>query len=106
MCFVFCLPSSIVCNQPLGLEDGTIKNSQLTTPPGSTTGGKEGFYARLNNDEAWCIPQLKSSEDVFRDKVYLEIDLGEEKSIRALALQGIFCLFSFGFHPALQLFRL
>ena len=93
MCFVFCSPSSIVCNQPLGLEDGTIKNSQLTTPPGGTTGGKEGFYARLNNDEAWCIPQLKSSEDVFRDKVYLEIDLGEEKSIRALALQGFLLLF-------------
>ncbi|XP_066912509.1 discoidin domain-containing receptor 2-like isoform X2 [Clytia hemisphaerica] len=81
-------PQDPVCNQPLGLEDGSIKNSQLTTPSGGTTGGKEGFYARLNNDEAWCIPQLKSSEDVFRDKVYLEIDLGQEKSIRALALQG------------------
>ena len=65
-----------------------ISDSQLTTPEGAVTSGKEGKYARLNNNEAWCIPQLSSSEDVFRDNIYLEINLGVQKQITAIAIQG------------------
>ena len=61
----------------------------MTTPNGAVTSGKEGKYARLNNNEAWCIPQLQAIDDVFRENVYLEIDLVQERSITALALQGL-----------------
>jgi len=76
------------CHQPLGLESGDISDSRMTTPDGAVASGKEGKYARLNNWEAWCIPRLVSSDDVFRGDIYLEIDLMQERRITALALQG------------------
>ena len=73
----------------MGLNNKKILDSWMTTPPGAVTSGKEGKYARLNNNEAWCIPQLASSEDVFRDNIHLEINLGLQKQITALAVQGL-----------------
>lgn len=81
---------SIVCSQALGLADKTkILDSQISTPSGAVVSGKEGKYARLNNDEAWCIPQLKTSEDIFRENIHLDVNLGLRKMITAIAVQGL-----------------
>lgn len=80
----------IVCSQALGLADKTkILDSQISTPDGAVVSGKEGKYARLNNNEAWCIPQLKTSEDIFRDNIHVDINLGQIKMITAIAVQGL-----------------
>ena len=73
----------------MGLEDKTILDSQISVPSGAVVSGKEGKYARLNNKEAWCIPQLKTSEDIFRENIHLDINLGQIKMITAIAVQGL-----------------
>ena len=78
----------LVCRQPLGLESGKILDTQMRANEDSVATGKEGKYARLNNKVSWCIPQIQgASLDVFRDNVYLEIDLSSPM-ITSVAIQG------------------
>lgn len=91
------------CHQALGLEDNTIQKYQITTVPGVTAAvqsGKEGYYARLNNGEAWCIG-TQAGEDVFADGIYVQINLRKKTRITALALQG-FREYSYGKHIKLS----
>ena len=79
-----------MCSQALGLADRTkILDSSMITPDGAVVSGKEGHYARLNNNEAWCIPQLRIDEDIFREGIHLDINLGQMKMITAIAVQGL-----------------
>lgn len=89
MCsFIF---SFAECNTPLGLQDGRISNSQLTSPThfehfyighGKTVNLKPEF-ARLNNTLAWCSPVSKNS-----NSTYIEIDLKQRAKVSGIATQG------------------
>jgi len=81
-------PQNPNCHHALGLESGTIKNEQMLAPEDAVQSGKEGYYARLNNKNAWCTPKGGSSS-TFRPNVYLEIDLRKKYQISAIALQGL-----------------
>lgn len=74
------------CSQPLGLEDYGIDNSQLyatSEVQNSTEREKYGSQsARLNNKFAW-----QASENATKGE-YLQIDLGQLKTVTALAIQG------------------
>ena len=52
------------------------------------TSGYLGKYARLNNDNAWCIPTNPGGIDVYFKSIFIEIDLQFPLRITALALQG------------------
>ncbi|XP_020632906.1 lactadherin-like isoform X1 [Orbicella faveolata] len=79
------------CNRPLGLQDGRILNSQLSSPShfehlyignGKNVNLKAEF-ARLNNSLAWCSPSTKNS-----DSTFIEIDLHQQVNISGIATQG------------------
>lgn len=79
------------CNRPLGLQDGRISNSQLTSPShfehfyignGKNVNLKPEF-ARLNNTFAWCSPSRKNS-----NSAYIEIDLKQHTNFSGIAAQG------------------
>ncbi|KAG1967008.1 discoidin domain-containing receptor 2-like [Pimephales promelas] len=74
------------CRYPLGMEDGRIKNDDITASSQwyETTGPQ---YARLNREEgdgAWCpAGQLQPS-----DVQYLQIDLRQLIFLTVVATQG------------------
>lgn len=79
------------CNRPLGLQDGRILNSQLSSPAhfehfyignGKSVNLKPEF-ARLNNTFAWCSPSRKNSYSA-----YIEIDLKNHTNVSGIAVQG------------------
>lgn len=76
------------CQNPLGLESGVIRDESMTALPEAVQSGKEGYYARLNFEEAWCTPAGSGSTDVFTEKNYLEINFHTQMKISAIALQG------------------
>ncbi|XP_062873692.1 discoidin domain-containing receptor 2 [Trichomycterus rosablanca] len=75
-----------LCRYPLGMEDGRIKNDDITASSQwyDTTGPQ---YARLNREEgdgAWCpAGQLKPS-----DVQYLQLDLRQLTFLTVVATQG------------------
>lgn len=80
------------CKRPLGLQDGRISNSQLSSPNhykrlyigGGESADMNPGCARLNNMLAWCSPANKYSDM----PVYIEIDLKESMDISEIATQG------------------
>ena len=78
----------LVCQNPLGLENKEISNSNIRTEEDAVSSGKEGYYARLNHKLAWCTPSATGTEAVFRENIYLEITLLQQTQITAIALQG------------------
>ena len=40
------------CPKPMGMQSKEIKDSAIKTGDGAVVGGKEGYYAQLNNDTA------------------------------------------------------
>lgn len=89
MCSFFFLTE---CNRPLGLQDGRILNSQLSSPThfehfyighGKTVNLKPEF-ARLNNTLAWCSPVSKK----YSNSTYIEIDLKQRAEVSGIATQG------------------
>ncbi|XP_047134666.1 discoidin domain-containing receptor 2 isoform X1 [Hydra vulgaris] len=90
------VPQDPECSKPLGLESKKILDNAIFAPPSAVASGKEGYYARLNNKLAWCIPNSPNSKDsVFKDDVYITIDLIDEYQITAISLQG-YKLYSVG----------
>lgn len=79
------------CNRPLGLQDGRILNSQLSSPShfehlyigNGKTVNLEAEFARLNNTLAWCSPARRNS-----DSTFIEIDLYRQVNISGIATQG------------------
>ncbi|XP_030647304.1 discoidin domain-containing receptor 2 [Chanos chanos] len=75
-----------LCRYPLGMEDGRIKNADITASSQwyDTTGPR---YARLNKDDgdgAWCPAGLLQPSDV----QYLQLDLGRLTFLTVVATQG------------------
>ena len=78
------------CLKPLGMESREIKNSAIKTGDGAVISGKEGYYARLHNDKAWCTPNINeySSPGEFRPNIYIEVTFSGRLQVAAMALQG------------------
>ena len=69
------------CLNPLGLEDGSVQNSQFSS---YTYGaGWDPFKARLNQGGAWC----SDTNDVNHE--FLQIDLLNVQHISLIATQGV-----------------
>ena len=78
------------CLKPLGMESREIEDSAIKTGKGAVSGGKEGYYARLHNDKAWCIPKITghSGPGEFRSNIYVEVTFPGHLQVSAMALQG------------------
>lgn len=78
------------CLQPLGMQSKKIKDSAIKTGDGAVAGGKEGYYARLNNEKSWCIPNIPghTGPGEFKDNMYIEVTFSGSHQISAMALQG------------------
>eukprot|EP00794_Sanderia_malayensis_P007980 gene7980-8837_t len=63
---------------PLGIENGNIKDSAISSS--SYTVSKEAKFARLNHASGWCA--LSNADQ------WLQVDLGRQLPIRAVAIQG------------------
>ena len=78
------------CVSPLGMEDGRIKDSQITTS--SVLGGTYGYQARLNQViprwGGWCpdVSEGKINERIYDQ--YTQIDLLNLTKITGIATQG------------------
>ena len=81
---------SLECLKPLGMESREIKDSAIKTGDGAVIGGKEGYYARLNNNKAWCTPHIfwLSGPGEFRPNIYIEVTFSGRLQVAAMALQG------------------
>ena len=69
------------CSNPLGLEDGRVQDSQLSSY--TYRASWDPFKARLNAVGAWC-----SDTNVVNHE-YLEIDLLNVQHISRIATQGV-----------------
>ncbi|RDD37890.1 Venom prothrombin activator oscutarin-C non-catalytic subunit [Trichoplax sp. H2] len=74
---------TVECDRPLGLRDGSIKNSQLFSS-GPTTSGVAAQYARLFSSSAWCI----MSSQFVAGSHYLQIDFLQAVNVTAIEAQG------------------
>ena len=76
------------CISPLGMADGTIKNSQITTS--SVLRTAYGWQARLRQNipvwGAWCVARALSMG--WNYDQYIEIDLLKLTKITGIATQG------------------
>ena len=72
------------------MESREIKNSAIKTGDGAVISGKEGYYARLHNDKAWCTPNIidYSGPGEFRPNIYIEPTFSGRFQVAAMALQG------------------
>ena len=72
------------------MESREIEDSAIKTGKDAVSGGKEGYYARLHNDKAWCIPNINghSGPGEFRSNIYVEVTFSGRLQISAMALQG------------------
>ena len=64
--------SYIECINPLGMQSGDIKESQITAS--SYRPADLPHYGRLHNGKYWCAKEKKRDE-------YIQIDLGQVPSI-------------------------
>ena len=81
---------SLECLQPLGMQSKKIKDSAIKTGEDAVTSGKEGYYARLNNENSWCIPNIPdhTGPGEFKNNMYIEVTFSGSHQISAMALQG------------------
>ncbi|CAB4002326.1 Hypothetical predicted protein [Paramuricea clavata] len=87
-------PASQVCNNPLGFQDGRVKDSQLNATSYrsymyvsrlSRSYNMEAKHGRLNNKLAWC--GLGPFKDI-RPVSYFQVDFGGSVNVTGLATQG------------------
>ena len=64
---------------PLGVEDGSIKDSQM-----SSTAKSSASKGGLNGDYSWCSAILYSQSE------WLQVDLGKTDMVTAIGTQGFF----------------
>ena len=78
------------CLKPLGMESKEIKDSAIKTGDGAVVGGKEGYYARLYNDTAWCVPNIPghTGPGEFKKNIYVQVTFSTRVQVSAMALQG------------------
>ena len=84
-----------VCNSPLGLQDGRIKDNQLSATSYRSymyisrlgrSYNLEAKHGRLNNKLAWC--GLGPYRDI-RPVSYFQVDFDEVLRVTGLATQGM-----------------
>lgn len=78
------------CSNPLGLENGNIANSQLSSYTHHDSW--DAFKARLNSGKAWC----SGTNDVWKE--YLQIDLLKIRHVSAIATQGVKMYFTYSYY--------
>ncbi len=89
----------LVCNNALGLENGNIKDSQITA--GGSGAATRPFDVRHNNPNSWCVnSQFKG---VFVDNFYLEIDMLKIKKITSILLAGSKKYPKFSYGPKIKI---
>ncbi|XP_078348103.1 sushi, von Willebrand factor type A, EGF and pentraxin domain-containing protein 1-like isoform X1 [Oculina patagonica] len=71
-------PTCSSCGRPLGLENNTDQAIRITSPASAINSVYGPSAARLNGPFAWCPSQ----------KIYLQIDLGKDYKLTAIATQG------------------
>ena len=78
------------CPKPMGMQSKEIKDSAIKTGDGAVVGGKEGYYARLNNDTAWCVPNITGHAGCgeFNENMSVEVTFSSRFQVLAMALQG------------------
>ena len=80
------------CISPLGMGDGRIKDSQITTTGVATRTTARGWLARLNRNRpsygAWCAYVNGGSEKHRNYDQYIEINLVNLTTITGIATQG------------------
>ena len=71
------------CSNPLGMKDGRIKNSQLSSfSHYENDSDWAASVGRLDNSQAWC----SNSNDPWRE--YFQIDLRRVRHVSSMAMQG------------------
>ena len=85
------------CVKPLGIESKEIKNSAIKTGDYAVLAGMEGYYPRLRNDKAWCIPNILkyTGRGEFRNNIFAEVTFSGRRQVSAMALQG-YAMYSYG----------
>lgn len=96
--------SSLDCNKSLGLENGNIRNIQMSA---SISGaGTVPTDARYNNGSGWCVRGISTAISSFKDNYHLQIDLLDVFRITGILLQGAkdakYRDFSYGSHIKIQ----
>ena len=80
------------CVSPLGMEDGRIKDSQITTSSVLKERTPYGWQARLNQNilqwGAWCPDISGGNKNKRNYDQYIQIDLLNLTKITAIATQG------------------
>ena len=80
------------CTTPLGMENGRIKNSQITTSGVARGTTARGWQARLNRNipkyGAWCAYVSGGSRSERNYDQYIQIDLLNMTTITGIATQG------------------
>ena len=80
------------CLSPLGMEDGRIKDSQITTSSVIKGRTPYGWQARLNQNippwGAWCPDVSAGKRNEWNYDQYIQIDLLNLTKITAIATQG------------------
>ena len=83
--------SSPECKSPLGMEDGRIKDSQITTTGVAKGTAAYGWQARLNRNipkcAAWCVNVSGGSTKYSNYDQHIKIDLVKLTVITAIAIQ-------------------
>ena len=80
------------CISPLGMEDGRIKDSQITISGIARGTTAYGWLARLNRNTtlygAWCVNVSAESRSDRNYDQYIQIDLLNLTTITGIATQG------------------
>ena len=80
------------CISSLGMEDGRIKDSQITTSSVLKGRSPYGYQARLNQNippwGAWCPDNSEGKINEWNYDQYIQIDLLNLTKITAIATQG------------------
>ena len=80
------------CKSPLGMEDGRIKDSQITTTGVAIRTTARGWQARLNRSipkyGAWCAYVSGGSISERNYDQYIQIDLVNMMTTTGIATQG------------------
>ena len=80
------------CVSPLGMEDGRIKDSQITTSSVIKGGSSFGWHARFNKNihsDAWCANSSGGSKTKRNYDQYVQIDLLTLTEITEIAAQRV-----------------
>ena len=87
--FPLIAPQDPACQNPLGMENGKIKDKQLFSPENDFTSAMEAYKARLNGKHAYCIAHSDEHDEGFYQNLYIIVDFGGvDYEVTGISLQG------------------